>query len=364
MKTFTELGLSKAFGKALFAQGINSPTPIQTETIPAFLDGKNIFAQAQTGSGKTLAFVLPILQKVDRSSKNVQALILTPTRELALQITNEIQKLTANIPEIQSLAVYGGQDVEAQIKKSRRGAQIIVATPGRLIDHLRRETISLSDVSMFILDEGDEMLRMGFLPEVKYILEFIPESVQACLFSATLHPEVRDVAYFFMQNSVEITVAPEEKTVRTIKQELIETTDRRKIDTLLSILDEERPFLAVILCRTIRRASKLCSQLKEQNMIVDELHGELSQAKRERVLKDFRSAKLQYLVATDVAARGLDVEGVTHVINYDIPQDVDSYVHRIGRTGRAGDSGKAITLYAPKDARYVDDIRRYMKDYL
>ncbi|MGL4820608.1 MAG: DEAD/DEAH box helicase [Bacilli bacterium] len=362
MTTFTQLGLSKTWGKALYNQGIQQPTPVQEATIPPFLDGENLFVQAQTGSGKTFAFLLPMLQTIDRSSTAVQGLILTPTRELALQISEELKKITENVPEIRSFAVYGGQDVEAQVKKSKRGAQLIVATPGRLIDHLERGTISLDTVRMFVLDEGDEMLRMGFLPEVRHILSFMNNDIQACIFSATLHDEVRSVATFFMKNAREIRIAPEQRTVKEIEQIMVETTDRRKYDELIDYVRNEQPFLAVIFCRTIRRAAKLCDKLKSEHFLVDELHGELSQAKREKVMRDFREARIQLLVATDVASRGLDVEGVTHVFNFDIPRDVDSYVHRIGRTGRAGEKGKAITFYTTADLGYLHDIQDFMQN--
>lgn len=357
MSTFSKLGLAKTWGKSLFKQGISEPTPIQQEVIPAFLEKQNIFAQAQTGSGKTLAFLLPMLQLIDRDNKDAQALVVTPTRELALQISNEISKLTENISEIQSLAVYGGQDVAQQVKKSKQGAQFIVATPGRLLDHIRRGTIDLSSVSMFVLDEADEMLRMGFLPEVHQILDALPEQIQTGLFSATLNEDVRKLATSFMKDPSDIRIAPKQKVVKTIKHHMVETTDRGKFEDLCKIIEEERPFMAILFCRTKLRAMKLAGLLKRKNYIVDELHGDLSQAKRERVMRDFRNTKIQYLVATDVAARGVDVEGVTHVFNYDIPQDVESYIHRIGRTGRAGEEGVAITLFTPKDKNIVKMIQ-------
>lgn len=357
MKTFSELGISKAFGKALYKQGITEPTSIQQQVIPVMLENKNVFVQAQTGSGKTLSFLLPLLQKVDRLEKNVQALILTPTRELAIQITVEIEKMTVNIPEIQALSVYGGKDVNQQIKKLQSGMQIIVATPGRLLDHIKQRTIDLSTVHLFILDEGDEMLRMGFLPEVKFIKEQIQSHTQMGIFSATLNDEILSLSKMLAKEFVDIRIEKTYKPVQSVEQQFIETTDRRKFSTLCELLETERPFMAIIFCRTKVRVQKLYDQMKQQKYNVAELHGDVPQGKRERVIKQLRELKLQYVVATDVASRGIDIEGITHVINYDIPHDVESYIHRIGRTGRAGEDGKAITLYAERDIEYLDLIQ-------
>ncbi|ATF16204.1 ATP-dependent helicase [Brevibacillus brevis X23] len=346
---FLRLGIQKELIDALQANGINEPTPIQEKAIPVVLEGKDVIAQAQTGTGKTLAFVLPILEKADPQATHVQALILTPTRELALQITAEVKKLTEKLEDIQVLAVYGGQDVNQQLRKLKGKIHVVIATPGRLLDHLRRGTIDLSQVSMFVLDEADQMLHMGFLPEVEDIMANTPFEKQTLLFSATMSEQVQALAKRFMQKPENIKVQGKRITLDDIRQIAVETTDRAKQATLCSLLDEQRPFLAVIFCRTKRRASKLNAELQGLDYMSDELHGDLSQAKREDVMKRFREARIQYLVATDVAARGLDVEGVTHVFNYDIPEDVDSYIHRIGRTGRAKEKGTAFTLVAGKD---------------
>ncbi|MFC8684625.1 DEAD/DEAH box helicase [Brevibacillus porteri] len=346
---FLRLGIHKELIDALQANGITEPTPIQEKAIPVVLEGKDVIAQAQTGTGKTLAFILPILEKVDPGATHVQALILTPTRELALQITAEVKKLVAMLDDIHVLAVYGGQDVNQQLRKLAGKIQVVIATPGRLLDHLRRGTIDLSQVSMFVLDEADQMLHMGFLPEVEDIMAKTPFDKQTMLFSATMSEQVQSLAKRFMQKPENIKVQGKRITLDDIRQIVVETTDRAKQATLCSLLDEERPFLAVIFCRTKRRASKLNAALQGLDYMSDELHGDLSQAKREDVMKRFREARIQYLVATDVAARGLDVEGVTHVFNYDIPEDVDSYIHRIGRTGRAKEKGTAFTLVAGKD---------------
>ncbi|WP_252989875.1 DEAD/DEAH box helicase [Brevibacillus panacihumi] len=320
------------------------------------LAGKDVIAQAQTGTGKTLAFLLPILEKADPHVEHVQALILTPTRELALQITTEAKKLLAQLDDIHVLAVYGGQDVERQMKKLRGKKQIVIATPGRLLDHLRRGTIELSTVSMLVLDEADQMLHMGFLPEVEEIIGCTSGDRQTMLFSATMPAQVRSLAKRYMRNPEDVRVQGKQITLKDIRQIAVETTDRAKQSALRELIEQQRPFMAVIFCRTKRRASALNAALQGYGYLSDELHGDLSQAKREDVMKRFREARLQLLVATDVAARGLDVEGVTHVFNYDIPHDVESYIHRIGRTGRAGEQGVAITLVAPKDRMHLEMI--------
>ncbi|MED4907361.1 DEAD/DEAH box helicase [Brevibacillus centrosporus] len=355
---FTAVGIRKELLETLKENGITEPTPIQEKTIPVALTGRDVISQAQTGTGKTLAFVLPILEQADPEAMHIQSLILTPTRELALQITAEVQKLTAKLDEIHVLAVYGGQDVERQMRKLAGKKQIVIATPGRLLDHMRRGTIDLSTVSTLVLDEADQMLHMGFLPEVEEIIGKTPWDRQTMLFSATMPDQVRSLANRFMRQPEDIRVQGKRITLDDIKQIVVETTDRAKQSTLRSLIDEHRPFLAVIFCRTKRRASTLNAALQGFDYMSDELHGDLSQAKREAVMKRFRESRIQFLVATDVAARGLDVEGVTHVFNYDIPEDVDSYIHRIGRTGRAGERGIAFTLVTPKDRPYLEMIEK------
>ena len=350
MADWTELGINEARAEPLRRMGIVRPTPIQERAIPPILAGRDVIGQAQTGTGKTLAFVLPMLVRLDASLPHVQGLIVSPTRELAIQITAEVKKLTSGT-DFRVLAVYGGQDVEAQLHKLQRSISIIVCTPGRLLDHLRRGSIDLSQVKMLVLDEADQMLHMGFLGEVEEILRAVPYRKQSLLFSATMPANVRELAARFMREPEAVTVKGPQVTVREIRQWAVETTDRAKQSALRKLIDEQQPFLAMIFCRTKRRASTLNEALQGFGYNADELHGDLSQSKREQVMTRFRQAKLQLLVATDVAARGLDVEGVTHVFNYDIPQDVDSYIHRIGRTGRAGAEGLAITFVAPKDRR-------------
>ncbi|MBM4761910.1 DEAD/DEAH box helicase [Bacillus sp. B15-48] len=320
------------------------------------MKGKDIIAQAQTGTGKTFAFILPILEKMEQNLSSVQALIITPTRELALQITNEVKKLINDKEGIDVLAVYGGQDVEKQLKKLNQNVQIVVGTPGRLLDHIERNTLQLSRLSFLVLDEADQMLHIGFLDEVERIIHETPVHRQTMLFSATMPREISMLARKHMRNPEYIQVEKIHGPAENVNQIAIQTVDRAKQDTLVQLINMHRPFLAVIFCRTKRRVSKLYTALKANGFSCDELHGDLSQAKREQVMKRFRDAEFQLLIATDVAARGLDVEGVTHVFNYDIPLDSESYVHRIGRTGRAGMKGLAITLYSPKDRSALDEI--------
>nr|WP_221468718.1 DEAD/DEAH box helicase [Cohnella thailandensis] len=331
------------------AQGIQKPTPVQEAAIPLVLQGRDVIGQAQTGTGKTLAFVLPMLDRINVKSDKLQGLIVTPTRELALQITNEVKQLIGPEEGIRVLPVYGGQDVEAQLLKLKGNIHLIIATPGRLLDHLRRETVSLFSVQTLVLDEADQMLHMGFLGEVEEILRHTSSQRQTLLFSATMPGTIRELAGRILRKPEEVTVKAKQVTVKDISQLVIETTDRAKQAALVETIKDTRPYLGMIFCRTKRRANTLNEALQQMGFESDELHGDLSQAKREQVMKKFRDAKLQLLVATDVAARGLDVEGVTHVYNYDVPHDVESYIHRIGRTGRAGGSGAAITFVAPKD---------------
>jgi ATP-dependent RNA helicase DeaD len=358
MSSFIDLGIRKEMVQLLKGNGVTAPTPIQERAIPFLIDGSDVIAQAQTGTGKTLAFVLPILERVDPNNTDTQALILTPTRELALQITSEVNKLLQSIDGVNVLAVYGGQDVGKQLNRLKKGVQIIIATPGRLLDHVRRDTVDLSTVSMLVLDEADQMLHMGFLPEVEDIITKTSEDRQTMLFSATIPSEVRSLSKRFMRSPQNIHIKKEKITLDEIDQYVVETTDRTKQAALCKLLDMYRPFLAIIFCRTKRRAKTLNEALLSLGYNSDELHGDLSQAKREAVMSSFREAKIQFLVATDVAARGLDVEGVTHVFNYDIPHDTESYIHRIGRTGRAGFRGTAIMLVAPKDRMHLQMIEK------
>ncbi|GIP51495.1 DEAD/DEAH box helicase [Paenibacillus vini] len=359
MTTFQKMGLSTAVLQILQGQGIVNPTPVQEKAIPELLAGEDVIVQAQTGTGKTLAFLLPIMEKIRTDRPDAQALIITPTRELAIQITAEARKLAAAREGMSVLAAYGGQDVERQLRKLQNGTQLVIGTPGRLLDHLRRGSLTLGSVRMLVLDEADQMLHMGFLAEVEEIIRLVPRSRQTMLFSATMPDNVKRLAKTYMQQPRDIRIAETSRvTLDSIRQIVVECTDRNKQEALITMIRQHRPYLAVIFCRTKRRASTLNEALQEAGFASDELHGDLSQSKREQVMRAFRDAKLELLVATDVAARGIDVEGVTHVFNYDIPQDVDSYIHRIGRTGRAGEKGIAVTFAAVKDVEALRNIER------
>ncbi|WP_234404837.1 DEAD/DEAH box helicase [Paenibacillus bouchesdurhonensis] len=359
MTTFDGWGVSPELIHTLQSHGISHPTPVQQEAIPVLLAGEDVIVQAQTGTGKTLAFLLPIMDKLKADRPDAQALIITPTRELAIQITAEARKLAAAREGISILAAYGGQDVERQLRKLQNGTQLVIGTPGRLLDHLRRGSLTLGAVRMLVLDEADQMLHMGFLAEVEAIIRMVPNSRQTMLFSATMPDNVKRLAKTYMNRPRDIRIAETSRiTLDSIRQIVVECTDRGKQGALIEMIRSHRPYLAVIFCRTKRRASKLNEALQEAGFASDELHGDLSQSKREQVMRAFREAKLELLVATDVAARGIDVEGVTHVFNYDIPQDVDSYIHRIGRTGRAGEKGVAITFASPRDIDALRNIER------
>ncbi|SMP54571.1 ATP-dependent RNA helicase DeaD [Anoxynatronum buryatiense] len=355
--TFQALGLHPQWLQQLEKQQITQPTPVQEAAIPLLLQGDDVIARAQTGTGKTLAFLLPIMEKIQPEQRVVQALVVTPTRELAIQITQEAKKLTETT-SINLLAAYGGQDVEKQLHRLKGNIHLVVGTPGRLLDHLRRGTLDLSDLRMLVLDEADQMLHMGFLPEVEAIINQTPPNRQTMLFSATIPDGVQKLARRFTQSARQVSVKTETVTLTEIQQLVIETTDRKKQDALCQILGESPPFMAIIFCRTRRRAAALNEELQSWGYLSDELHGDLTQAKREKVMKSFRKAEIQLLVATDVAARGLDIEGITHIYNYDMVQDVDNYIHRIGRTGRAGQVGTAVTFVTPRDRQVLHEVEK------
>ena len=372
MPSFKELGVSEVLNTLLQGQGIVKPTPVQEEAIPPLVQGLDVIARAKTGTGKTLAFLLPIMDKIHVENAYPQALIMAPTRELALQITEEARKL-ARHTGVKILAVYGGQDVEKQLRKLEGGRHLIIGTPGRLLDHMRRGTLDLNGVKMLVLDEADQMLHMGFLEDVETIITAVPYRRQTMLFSATMPDPIKRLAANYMKEPLDIVIKSGSPIpLDNIRQQVVECSDRNKEEALKQLIERDRPYLAIIFCRTKRRVSKLNEALQAAGYDCDELHGDLSQGKREAVMKRFRDAKLQLLVATDVAARGLDVEGVTHIFNYDMPLDGDSYIHRIGRTGRAGGKGLAITFASPRESDSLDmiehaisqrlDRRRYEKD--
>ena len=351
-RDFTATGIRKEIDEVLKQNGITHMTPVQEQAIPAAMTGKDIIVQAQTGTGKTLAFLLPILEKIKVGTPAVQALIITPTRELALQITAVAEKLTQPIGA-KVMTLYGGQTVDRQQKKLEQNPHIIIATPGRLLDHLRRRSISLAGVSQLVLDEADQMLHMGFLEEVEEIMRQIPAKKQTMFFSATIPSRVRALSVRYMRKPLNIVIHNQNVTLDEIKQLAVETAEENKLDKLCSMINEYQPYLAMVFCHTKQRVTDLTTALAQRGYLADELHGDLTQAKRTLVMRRFKKAKLQILVATDIAARGLDIEGVTHVFNYDIPHDAESYIHRIGRTGRAGEKGIAVTFVTPRQYGYL-----------
>lgn len=357
---FKSLGIQPEMVQTLKKMGITEPTPIQAQSIPLVLHGKDVIARAQTGTGKTLAFLLPILEQISPSNPNVQALILSPTRELALQIT-DVAKSLGKVYGLGVLAVYGGQDTSAQIKKLTKGVQIVIATPGRLLDHMGRGTISLKQVKTFVLDEADQMLLMGFKNEVELVTQALPKKRQTLCFSATIDSNVKKMAYRYTNSPASVSIEKEKLTLDAIRQEVVETTDRHKQAALFSVLDEDNPYMAMIFCRTKRRVEDLYAAMQQKGYNCIRLHSDILQSKRERMMKTFRSGDIQYLIATDVAARGIDVGGITHVYNYDAPESPESYAHRIGRTGRAGSEGYTCLFVAPKNADELAAIEEKLK---
>ncbi len=341
-------------------QRIIEPTPIQEESIMLIKNGNDVIAEAQTGTGKTLAFLLPMFENISPDINAIQGLIITPTRELAIQITEEAMKLK-EAKDLNILAAYGGKDIGSQIKKLKNNIHLVIATPGRLLDHLNRNTLNFKDLKTLVLDEADEMLLMGFKNDVRSIIENTPRKRQTLCFSATMNSEVKKLAYKNMRDPKLIIIEKEEVTLKNIKQVLIETTDRKKQEDLCKILDEENPFMAIIFCRTKRRVDTLEEALYKKGYNCEKLHGSITQPKRERIMRSFKNLEIQYLIATDVAARGLDITGVTHVFNYDIPENAESYIHRIGRTGRAGEKGYTFLFVAPKDEQTLGMIEREIK---
>ncbi len=358
--TFADLGLGEAILKSLKDVGYEAPSPIQQITIPALLRGGDIIAQAQTGSGKTAAFGLPIIEQMDGRDRHVQALILAPTRELAIQVAEALHKYGKH-KHIETLPIYGGQPYERQFRGLQRGPQIVVGTPGRVMDHMRRGTLNLDHIRFFVLDEADEMLDMGFIEDIEWVLEHAPEERQTALFSATMPPRIVDLSRRYLNEPERLTVPGKQMTVPATRQTYYEVPRARKIDALTRILDAETPPLSMIFCRTKNGVDELGEALLARGFGAETLHGDLSQAQRDRVMKRFRTGQADILVATDVAARGLDIPDVSHVFNFDIPESPEAYVHRIGRTGRAGRAGDAVTLVTPKEVRWLRQIERIIK---
>ena len=358
--SFADLGLSAEILKGIKDVGYEEPTPIQLITIPALLKGTDVIAQAQTGSGKTAAFGLPIIEQLDGRSRNVQAIVLTPTRELAIQVAEALHKYGRE-KRIETLPIYGGQPYERQFRGLQRGPQIVVGTPGRVMDHMRRGTLNLDSVRFFVLDEADEMLDMGFIEDIEWVLEHTAKERQTALFSATMPPRIARLATRYMNDPERLIIPGKQMTVPMTRQTYYEVPRQRKIDALTRILDAETPSLTMIFCRTKIGVDQLGEALQARGFAAETLHGDLSQTQRDRVMKRFRSGQADILVATDVAARGLDVPDVSHVINFDIPESPETYVHRIGRTGRAGRAGDAVTIVTPKETRWLRQVERTIK---
>lgn len=360
MTTFDELHLVPQITQAISNMGFEEATPIQEKTIPLALSGRDLIGRAQTGTGKTAAYGIPLVDRCETDLESIQGLVITPTRELAIQVAEELNRI-GQFKNIRSLPIYGGQEIERQIKSLKKKPQIIVGTPGRLMDHMRRRTIRLHKVKMVVLDEADEMLNMGFKEDIVAILQHIPEDRQSLLFSATMPRHIQMLARDFMKNPEIVHIAPAEVTVAATEQQYIETYESQKLDVLCRLLDIQNPSLAIVFGRTKRRVDEIAEALTKRGYSADGIHSDLSQSRRDSIMSKFKSGDIEILVATDVAARGLDIGGITHVYNFDIPQDPESYVHRIGRTGRAGETGLATTFVTPREMNHLKTIERLTK---
>lgn len=358
---FDELDINEKIIRAVTEMGYEETTPIQTQAIPAVIEGVDVIGQAQTGTGKTAAFGIPMLEKVDPHLKKVQAVVLCPTRELAIQVADEIRKLAKFMHGVKVLPIYGGQDIVKQIRSLKSGVQILVGTPGRVLDHMRRKTVKFDHVMMTVLDEADEMLNMGFREDIETILAAFPEEKQTVLFSATMPQPIREIAANYQKNARLIKVVRKELTVRNIEQYYYEVTRKSKEEVLSRLLDYYNPKLSVVFCNTKKQVDELTTALKNRGYFAEGLHGDLKQQQRDRVMEGFRNGRVDILIATDVAARGIDVDDVDVVFNYDLPQDDEYYVHRIGRTGRAGKDGLALTFVVGREIFKLKEIQRYCK---
>ena len=361
--SFADLQLHDDVLRAIEGLGFEQPTPIQAQTIPLLLEGRDVLAQAQTGTGKTAAFALPIVQRVDTSRREVQALVLAPTRELAMQVAGAVQDL-GRTSGLAVLPIYGGQAYDRQLRGLRSGVQVVVGTPGRVMDHIRRGSLDLSTVQTVVLDEADEMLDMGFVEDIEFILGEVPAERQIALFSATVPRRIDALIRRHLRNPARVAIAQEAVTATQTRQMYVETPHHEKVEALTRILDIEAPSSAIVFCRTKREVDELAERLQSRGYQAAAIHGDIGQAQRERLLLAFRDGRAPLLIATEVAARGLDIPEVTHVFNYDIPGDVDAYIHRIGRTGRMGRTGHAITFVAPQEMRKLRLIEHRIRQKL
>ncbi|MFH1403732.1 MAG: DEAD/DEAH box helicase [Candidatus Altiarchaeota archaeon] len=352
---FGELDLSSQVLQDLEYHGLKTTMPIQTESIPVLMSGRDLMAQAKTGTGKTLAFAIPIVEKVNQEDRSVQALVITPTRELAMQVSGEIKKIGYK-KRINVACVYGGKSVSTHVQMLRNGSQIVVGTPGRILDLINRRALNLGGVRMLVLDEADRMLDMGFIDDIRRIISNTPRERQTMLFSATLNESVKGMAQSIMNDPLDISTGQDELLVDDIEQSYYEVPQEDKLDVFIDVVKKEKPSSAIVFCNTKRWADTLIKLMKRRGIDGRALHGDMTQGQREAVMEGFRKNRFKFLVATDVAARGLDIDDVSHVFNYDIPIDPENYVHRVGRTGRAGKAGKAISFVSQREIRSLWDI--------
>ena len=355
---FADLGLAETVMAAVADVGYETPSPIQAATIPALLAGRDVLGQAQTGTGKTAAFALPLLSRLDLKQSKPQVLVLAPTRELAIQVAEAFQRYANKIPGFHVLPIYGGQSYYPQLQALKRGVHVVVGTPGRVIDHLDRGTLDLSELKALVLDEADEMLRMGFIDDVETVLKKVPESRQVALFSATMPSQIRRIAQTYLRDPAEVTIAAKTTTATNIRQRFWFVSGMHKLDALTRILEAEPYDAMLVFARTKLATDELAEKLQARGLAAAAINGDVQQAQREKTIQNLKDGKIDILVATDVAARGLDVERISHVLNYDIPYDTESYVHRIGRTGRAGRSGEAILFVSPREKNMLRAIER------
>lgn len=362
--SFRDLGLRESLLETLEQLGYETPSPIQEKTIPHLIAGEDMVGQAQTGTGKTAAFALPVLNNIDMGQKTPQVLVLTPTRELAIQVAESFERYASGIDHFRVAAIYGGQEYRSQLQQLKRGVQVVVGTPGRVMDHLRRGTLDLSELQTLVLDEADEMLRMGFIDDVEWIMDQTPDDRQIALFSATMPPAIRKIAQKYLDEPTEITIKRKTETATTINQRYWMLNQRYKFEALTRILEAEEVDGMIIFVQTKSITVTLAEKLEARGFKATALNGDIPQHLRERTVDRLKEGKIDIVIATDVAARGLDVQRISHVINYDIPREAETYVHRVGRTGRAGRKGEAIALVTPRDSRLLHNIERMTKQSL
>ena len=360
--TFTDIGLDINIVKALAKSGIKKPTPVQEMSIGKILDGQNLIIESNTGTGKTLAFLAPLINKVYLVQVK-KVLVLAPTRELVIQIGNEAQSIVDKLDkELSILPIYGGRDIQSQINKLKNNINIIVATPGRLLDHINRKSIDITNTDCLVLDEADQMLLMGFRNEINTVIKNMKNYRQILFLSATVDPKVKKLAYRYASSLEILNLDTDKEIPDLIDQHFIQTTDRNKFDDFCRIIDQDRPFMAIVFCRTKARVDKLELQIGQAGYNCKKIHSDISQTKREKIMKDFRDLKIQFLISTDLSSRGLDIGGITHIYNYDFPERLEDYVHRVGRSGRLGREGKACSMVTEKNMPVFEEVKRLLKN--